>query len=88
MAFSNHERRRRALTAFHFHPRFPESQRRPYMEAHQDGYELALEVEAQRKSLVKDEKARWASLLGRTGKSVAVLLHTLVIYSITHHSDT
>ncbi|NQW01624.1 MAG: hypothetical protein HQ483_18115 [Rhodospirillales bacterium] len=88
MAFSNHERRKCALTAFHFHPDFPDNQRRTYMEAHQDGYELAQEVEAQRRAELRHDKSRWTSRLAHTGRTVAVLLHTMIIYSVTHHSDS
>lgn len=88
MCFSNHEKRNTALTAFHFHPDFPANQRKSYMEAHQDGYELAREIETQRLVDKQYIKSKWIKRLNRSGKSLAVLIHTLVIYVMTHHPDS
>ena len=40
MAFSSWQKRRRAVTVFHFHPSFPTESREPYMRAHSEGHEL------------------------------------------------
>ncbi len=41
MAFSNVDGGRRAITAFHFHPEFPDADRRAYMRNHEEGHQMA-----------------------------------------------
>lgn len=88
MCFSNHEKRNWAMSAFHFHPDFPIDQRRPYMEAHQEGYELALEIESQRVAERQLEQSKWIKRLTRSGKTIGVLAHAFVFYVMTHHPDS
>ena len=40
IAFSNSEGPRRAVTAFHFHPEFPDADRRAYMRDHCEGHDM------------------------------------------------
>lgn len=42
VAFSNHQRANKALTAFHFHPDFPVEDRPGYMRRHEEGHEIAI----------------------------------------------
>ena len=88
MCFSNHEKRNRGLTAFHFHPEFPLNQRKTYMENHRDGFELVTEIEAQRLSERQIEISKWKTRLNKSGKSIAMLVNSLVIYAVTHHPDS
>lgn len=88
MSFTNHEKRNRALTAFHFHPDFPHNQRRAYMEAHRDGCELAEEVEQQRLLELAQSKSKWKSRLDKSGKALGAVVHTLVIFALTRYTNT
>ena len=88
MSFSNHEGYMRALTAFHFHPSFPESQRRPYMEAHNEGQELAEDISKELAAETRAGRQKWRLRTRRAGKTLGVIFHTLVIYLITYHPDS
>ena len=46
MAFSSFQRANKALTAFHFHPDFPDEDRRGYMYNHDEGQEIAVSIES------------------------------------------
>ena len=84
MAFSSHERRRRALTVFHFHPNFPEARRRDYMETHIEGHELAADYIDHAASL---HQLLWVSCRARARKVARVgglAVHALAIFVITH----
>ncbi len=54
MAFTTWQGRNKALTAFHFHPDFPDDRRHDYMEAHGEGYELVVEIRSQ----MQNERSR------------------------------
>lgn len=59
VAFSNREGWGRALTAFHFHPAFPDADRRAYMREHGEGHELAVRADG---SDLGGIMARWAAI--------------------------
>lgn len=88
MSFTNHEGHMRALTAFHFHPSFPESQRRPYMESHNEGQELAAENGKELAAEIRAGRLKWRSKARSAGKTLGVIFHTVVIYLITYHPDS
>ena len=85
MTFTNHQGRKQAFTAFHFHPDFPVSERRPYMEAHRDGYELVNELYGASEAERRADKKKWASRFVKAGKTAVLIGHTLILYLLTHH---
>ena len=87
MSFTNHEGRNQAFTAFHFHPDFPVSERRPYMGAHRDGYELVNELYGAREAERAADKKKWVSRFVNAGKTAALIGHTMILYLVTHHPD-
>ena len=88
MSFTNHEGHMRALTAFHFHPNFPESQRQPYMESHHEGQELAEIISNELAAEIRAGRQKWRLRTRRAGKILGVIFHTLVIYLIAYHPDS
>ena len=88
MSFTNHEGHMRALTAFHFHPNFPESQRRLYMESHHEGQELAEDISNDLAAETRAGRQKWRLRTRRAGKTLGVIFHTLVLYLIAYHPDS
>ncbi len=83
MAFTTWQGRSKALTAFHFHPDFPTDRRRGYMEAHEEGHELVVEIGCQ----MQNERSRkwryWndksTAFARSAGKAITVAASALVI---------
>ncbi len=73
MSFTNHEDHMRALTAFHFHPNFPKSQRQPYMEAHHEGQELAEVINNEFVAEIREGRQKWRLKTKRAGKTLGVI---------------
>lgn len=84
LALTTHLGRRQAMTVFHFHPSFGVDGRRAYMEAHDEGRELAEEIarlaDAQRgprRAMIEDglRKARRALAIAAQAAAVLILAH-------------
>jgi hypothetical protein len=80
MAFSSYQYANKALTAFHFHPDFPDEDRRAYMQNHEEGHELVLSVgsrraaqRAQFRRVVEERVSGW-------GRGLAVSMQTAALY--------
>lgn len=84
MAFSSHERHRRALTVFHFHPNFPEARRRDYMESHIEGHELAADYIDHSASLRQLSWVSWRTRVRKVARVGGLAVHALAIFVITH----
>lgn len=83
MAFTTWQGRRKALTAFHFHPDFPDDRRHGYMEAHEEGHELVVEIRAkmqnERTRKWRDWNDKSTAFARSAGKIVNVAASALVI---------
>lgn len=80
MAFTCHQRAHKALTAFHFHPDFPDADRRAYMHRHEEGHAVAVGVGsrlAQMRVMRRRALVRGVSGLGR---SVALQLQSAALF--------
>jgi len=80
MAFSNHQRANKALTAFHFHPDFPVEDRPAYMRRHEEGHQIAISTgilqaaqRAQMLRIIEERVSGW-------GRGVAVGLQSVALY--------
>ena len=80
VAFSNHQRANKALTAFHFHPDFPVEDRPGYMRRHEEGHEIAISSgsrqaaqRAQRRRVMEERISGW-------GRGMAVGLQSFALY--------
>lgn len=88
MAFSSHEGARRALTVFHFHPDFPEADRRAYMETHAEGRDLAAEVAEHAAEISAARKAAWRERGRKWAKTAALAAQAVAIFVIAHLTVT
>jgi len=66
MAFTCWQGRKKAITAFHFHPDFPDTDRRRYMEAHDDGREIVTGVMATMETEKRLRRREWNERTLRT----------------------
>jgi len=80
MAFSSFQHANKALTAFHFHPDFPDKNRRDYMLSHEEGHEVAISTgslaaaqRAQMRRVLEDRVSGW-------GRGLAVSLQAVALY--------
>ena len=74
MAFSSWHGRRRAMTAFHFHPEFPAPDRRRYMEAHDEGRQAAAEAEDR---LQEERRRHWRFVNDKLARKARAIARTL-----------
>ena len=81
MAFSSHRRANKAMTAFHFHPDFPDEDRPGYMRIHEEGHDIAISTgsrqaaqRAQMRRVMEDRLSGWGRGLAVGFQSVAVYL--------------
>lgn len=65
MAFTNWHGRRKAMTAYHFHPDFAASDRHGYMEAHDEGRQM---IAAVAHRLREERRHRWVDWNARLAK--------------------
>ena len=91
MAFSSFQRANKALTAFHFHPDFPDEDRRGYMLNHDEGHEIAISTgsrtaaqRAQIRRVLEERVSGWGRGLEERvsgwGRGLAVSLQTVALY--------
>ena len=91
MAFSSFQRANKALTAFHFHPDFPDEDRRGYMFRHDEGHEIAVSTgsragaqRAQMRRVLEERISGWGRGLEERvsgwGRGLAVSLQTAALY--------
>ncbi len=80
MSFTSYQYANKALTAFHFHPDFPDEDRRTYMNNHEEGHDLAVSVgsrrAAQRALFRRDVESR----LSDWGRGLSMSLHGVALY--------
>jgi hypothetical protein len=88
MTFSSHEKRSRAISVFHFHPTFPFEARQQYMTQHAEGYEVAHNVQIDLETESRKRRSKRKNKLKSAGRSIALTLHSLVLYILFHHPDT
>jgi hypothetical protein len=80
MAFTSYQRANKALTAFHFHPDFPDADRRSYMRNHEEGHELAISIRSRRAAQRAQFRRVMENHLSGWGRGFAVSLHTAALY--------
>jgi len=80
MAFSSFQYANKALTAFHFHPDFPDEDRRAYMRQHEEGHELVLSAGSRRAAQRAQFRHGVEDRLSDWGRGLAVSLHTAALY--------
>ena len=80
MAFTSYQRANKALTAFHFHPDFPDEDRRAYMRNHEEGHELVVSVGSRRAAQRAQFRRVMEERLSGWGRGLAVSLHTMALY--------
>ena len=80
MAFTSYQRANKALTAFHFHPDFPDEDRRTYMRNHEEGHELAVSIGSRRAAQRAQFRRVMEERLSGWGRGFAVSLHTAALY--------
>jgi len=86
LAFSTFCSPRRAMTAFHFHPDFDPERRRLYMEAHREGYDVAVDVTAHLAAERAGQRAAILRRLGRARRGVSLLAHAAAVFILAHYS--
>jgi hypothetical protein len=87
MAFSSYEKRKQALSVFHFHPDFPFDERKRYMERHNEGYDVAAEVLDSLKAEADQVMLERKHQLKTFGRTIALTLQAMVLYVLTNHPD-
>lgn len=87
LAFSTFCSPRRAMTAFHFHPDFDPERRRLYMEAHREGYDVAVDVTAHLAAERAGQRAAILRRLGRARRGVSLLAHAAAVFILAHYSS-
>lgn len=87
MAFSVYEKRKQALSVFHFHPDFPYEDRKSYMERHSEGYEVVSEVISELKIEAENTKTERRHQIKAFARTIAVTLHAMILYVMTTHPD-
>ncbi|NQV84641.1 MAG: hypothetical protein HQ494_12575 [Rhodospirillales bacterium] len=80
MAFTSYQYANKALTAFHFHPDFPDEDRRAYMQGHEEGHELVLSTGSRRAAQRAQFRRVMEGRLSGWGRGLAVSLHTTALY--------
>jgi|APSaa5957512535_1039671.scaffolds.fasta_scaffold126967_1 hypothetical protein len=80
MAFTSYQYANKALTAFHFHPDFPDEDRRTYMQDHEEGHELVLSAGSRRAAQRAQFRRVMEDRLSGWGRGLAVSLHTTALY--------
>ena len=86
LAFSTYDGKRRAMTVFHFHPDFDSERRRRYMEAHREGYDVAVEVTGH---LAAERAGRQAAVrrrMKKAGRAVALAAQAAAVFILAHYS--
>ena len=86
LAFSTYDGKRRAMTVFHFHPDFDSERRRRYMEAHREGYDVAVEVTG---LLAAERAGRQAAVrrrMKKAGRAVALAAQAAAVFILAHYS--
>ncbi len=82
MAFSSHQRANKAITAFHFHPDFPQDARQDYMWRHNEGYDIAVSVG----SRLAAQRAQMLRVFGERvsgfGRGLAVTAQAMALYLV------
>ncbi len=89
MAFTCWQGRKKAITAFHFHPDFPDAARRRYMEVHDDGREVMAGVmasmEAERRQRMRDWNERTLRTAAAARRTLGAALSALALTMLHGH---
>jgi len=80
MAFTSYQRANKTLTAFHFHPDFPDADFRAYMRNHEEGHELVISVGSPRAAQRAQFRRVMEQRLSGWGRGFAVSLQSAAFF--------
>lgn len=86
LAFSTYDGKRRAMTVFHFHPDFDARRRRFYMEAHREGYDVALEVTGHLEAERAARRDAMKRKVAKARRAVSVAAQAAAVFILAHYS--
>ncbi|MEE8393941.1 MAG: hypothetical protein V3R66_06310 [Rhodospirillales bacterium] len=78
VAFTCWRSRHKAITAFHFHPDFPDCDRLRYMEAHEDGNEILSAIIAKAETEKRHRLEAWNERAANVTGGVKRAMHMVV----------
>jgi hypothetical protein len=85
MAFSSYQKRKQAISVFHFHPDFAHADRHLYMQQHQEGYEVLEEVLDDHKIAVENVRLERKARMKTFGRSITLAVNAIVLFILTNH---